>query len=40
MRSDLHGELVRKLDLIEGDTIRNPYRRKSINRDREVIYER
>ncbi len=40
MRRDLHKELGRKVDLIESDAIRNPYRRKSINRDREVIYER
>lgn len=40
MRRDLHKELGRKVDLIESGAIRNPYRRKSINRDREVIYER
>ena len=40
MRRDLHKELGRKVDLFASDTIRNPYRKASIDRDREVIYER
>ncbi|MBN1593723.1 MAG: nucleotidyltransferase family protein [Candidatus Coatesbacteria bacterium] len=38
MQAELKGIFGREVDLVEEDAIRNPYRRRSILRDKEVIY--
>ena len=39
LQDDLQGVLGRKVDLIRDGTIRNPYRKASIDEDREVVFE-
>ncbi|MCY3673559.1 MAG: nucleotidyltransferase domain-containing protein [Paracoccaceae bacterium] len=39
MLEDLQMLLGRKVDLVRSGTIRNPYRKKSIDKDREVVFD-
>jgi predicted nucleotidyltransferase len=38
MREELEGMLGRKVDLVEKDAIRNPFRRREILRTHQVVY--